>query len=95
MLPDSHRGVGQPGCRLEGSPSRRFALLEGKSFWKVPAGSGTEIGGALRHLVERPDAYQAQPTYKAVLARVPPPSGTSVSSIAVEYYLLEIAKGLV
>ncbi len=46
-------------------------------------------------MVERPDACQAQPTYKAVLARVPPPSGTSVSSIAVEYYLLEIAKGLV
>ena len=46
-------------------------------------------------MAERPDAYQAQPTYKAVLARVLPLSGVSVSSIAVEYYLLEIAKGLV
>jgi len=44
--------------------------LEGKSFWKVPAGTGTQIGGGSR---------------RCWLGSLPL-SGVSVSSIAVEYH---------
>ena len=69
-------------------------------MWKVPAGVGSQIrGGLYAAPAERPDAYQAKPTAKAVMARVPPPSGgmrvVERGGSAGECHLLEIAKGLI